>query len=215
MSAFGDRGVGVGGIASRKPKAVNPPPKDTAWRRPVGKSDGFAFHCANPEFGKFYRPRLCIPRPAGPRDPPFSPPEHRNALRDVSRPHHRGWPCSVTPRRCPVPSRWGETAPGTWERSRASTPLRCFPLGEMLGFSEDRGEGSAAGRRDTMLPIVLLTPSPEGTRTGPCRPGLWMRTWCERAWRACAVIWFVPPWLVKVCWDVVESSNLYRKYPRG
>lgn len=132
---------GGGGSLPENQKQLTPSPKDTAWRRPVGKSDGFAFRCANPEFGKFYRPRLGIPRPAGPRDPPFPPaPEHRNALSDVSRPHHRGWPCSVTPRRCPVPSGWGETAPGTWERSRASTPPRRLALGEMLGFSEDRGE---------------------------------------------------------------------------
>lgn len=34
------------------------------------ESDGFAFNCANPELRKFYRPRLGIPPPAGPRGRP-------------------------------------------------------------------------------------------------------------------------------------------------
>ena len=85
------------------------------------------------------------------------------------------------------------------------------PVSSVPRLAISGSEGSAAGGRDTMWPIVLLTPSPEGTRMGPRRPGSWTRTWCERAQRPCAVIWFVPLWLVKVRWDVAESADPYRK----
>lgn len=134
---LGTGGWEWGGSLPENQKQLTPSPKDTAWRRPVGKSDGFAFHCANPEFGKFYRPRLGIPRPAGPRHPPFPPGAPKRAERcQPTAPSG----LALLGDAATVPSGWAETAPGTWERSRASTPLRCFPLGEMLGFSEDRGE---------------------------------------------------------------------------
>lgn len=76
-------------------------------------------------------------------------------------------------------------------------------------------EEAAAGGRNTMSPIVLLTPSPEGTRMGPRSPGLWMWTSCERARQTCGAIWFDQLWLIKVCREVVKLRNPYRKYPQG
>lgn len=89
--------------------------------------------------------------------------------------------------------------------------IRLSPASPLVEAREE----AAAGGRDTMSPIVLLTPSPEGTRMGPRSPGLWMRTWCERARWTCGVIRFNRLWLVKVCREVIKSTNPYRKYPQG
>lgn len=67
-----------------------------------------------------------------------------------------------------------------------------------------------------MSPIVLLTPSLEGTRMGPCSLGWWMQDLVRKSLADIrAVIWFAPMWLVKVCWEVVKSTNPYGKYPQG
>lgn len=90
--------------------------------------------------------------------------------------------------------------------------FECPPDWAVARLASSGSEGSAAGGRETMSPIVLPNPSPEGTWMGPHSLGLWMGTWCTRG-------------PADVCRDLVcsavphpseavKSPNPYRKYPQ-